>query len=235
MMMGLSIMWRIYMKKLKRRFDVIIRGNLMNFIKSSISYTNRYFREYVLRHMLIVGIIFVVTGLIAFWGVSSLPAEDLKEIYASIGEVFAEKDVTNSDGTLSFWGIFFNNLRAGAIISVMGLIPFLFIPITGVVLNSVLLGAVLAIIGSFSDESVIMLFVKYILPHGIFELPALIIEGAIGSKICAVLCRKIFGKAKDERFVDHLKGCVGIFVIYIIPLLLIAAFIEAVVLSALYL
>lgn len=235
MMMGLSIMWRTYMKKLKWRFDVIIRVILMNFIKSSISYTNKYFKEYVLRHTLIVGIIFVVTGLIAFWGVNSLPVEELKEIFASIGEMFAEKDVENSDGTLSFWGILLNNLRAGMVTSVMGLIPFLFIPIASVVLNSVILSAVLAIIGTFTGESVIMLFVKYILPHGIFELPALIIEGAIGSKICAVLSRKIFGKAKAEKFIDHIKGCLGIFVFYIVPMLLIAAFIEAVVLSALYL
>lgn len=209
--------------------------NAMNFIKDNLRFTNRYFREQVFKYVIMVGIIFVVTGLIAFWGISSLPAEDLKEIYASIGEVFAEKDVTNSDGTLSFGGIFWNNLKAGMITSVMGMIPFLFIPIASVVLNSVILGAVLAILGELTDESVIMLFVKYILPHGIFELPALVIEGAIGSKICAVICRKIFGKAKEEKFLDHIKGCLGIFVFYIIPLLLIAAFIEAVVLSALYL
>lgn len=208
---------------------------MMNFLKKTFLFTNKYFKENLLRHILIVGIILIISGIGAFFAVKSLPESVLGEIYAQISEIFQSKDVFNSDGTLSFGGIFLNNLQAGFLISILGIIPFIFLPVFYVVLNSSLVGALLAIVGNFTEESVLMILVKYILPHGIFEIPALIIEGAMGIKLCAFLCRKIFGKAKEESFLVHIKGFVGIFVYYIIPLLLVAAFIEAVVLSAIYL
>ena len=207
----------------------------MNIVKESVIFTNRYIRENLLKYIFMSGVIFIVSGLIAFLAMMSLPKDHLVEIYSIINETFVGKDVVNSDGTLSFLGIFFNNLRAGVIISLVGLIPFLFIPVLCLIINSIIISVVLVIASVFADESVIMMFIKYILPHGIFELPALIIEGAIGIKICTFLCRKIFGRAKNESLMFHIKVCLEIFAVYIIPLLLIAAFIEAVVLSALYL
>ena len=59
--------------------------------------------------------------------------------YIMIEELFEGKDVVNSDGKLSFWGIFFNNLWAG-------------------------------VIGVFTDENIVMMIIKYLLPHGIFEI-----------------------------------------------------------------
>ena len=207
----------------------------MNFIKKSIKFTNGYIKENLRKHILITSIFFVVTGIMVFFAIRSLPEETLREMYLMIGGMFDEKNVANSDGTLSFWGIFLNNVRACALTIGIGLIPFLFLATVSMFFNSALLGMILAAASGISGESAIMLLVKYILPHGVFEIPAIILSGAIGMKLCAFLCRKIFRRAKGEKFFEHIKGCVGAFVIYVIPLLLIAAFIESIVLNALYL
>lgn len=206
----------------------------MNVVKKAFSFTNKYIRENVLKCFYVSGIIFVLTGIVAFFITKALSVQMLEEIYAEIGKMLAVKDVVNDDGTLSFLGVFINNLRAGMLISVMGVIPFLFLPALYTSLNSVLVGAVIGIMDVLTDENVFMMFVKFILPHGVFEIPAIVLEGAIGIKICFFLCRKIFGRAKEESMLFHLKGYLGVHIFYIIPFLLIAAFIEAVVLGAIY-
>ena len=207
----------------------------MKLIKQGICFTNRYIKENLLKYFLIVGIIFIVFGVVAFYGMKLLPEDVISEMGKDIIELFDSKDVVNADGTLSFWGIFLNNLRAGVLISVVGLIPFLFVPIIYVIFNALIVSAIFAVVSLFTEENLFIMFIKYILPHGIFEVPALIIEGAIGAKLCAFISRKIFRRAKEEKFVNHIKGFAGSFIFYVLPLLVIAAFIEAVVLSALYL
>lgn len=207
----------------------------MNRVKQYISFTNQYIRENTLKYCLCVSAVFILSALIMFFCISVAEKQQLTELYNSIGAMLDGKNVVNSDGTLSFFGILFNNIRAGLLISVMGIAPFLFLPVLFVGLNGAVVGMIMAITGVLYNESVIILFVKYILPHGIFEIPALILEGVIGAKICMLICKKISGKARDESFLKHIKGCVGMYVLYVLPMTLIAAFIEAVVLDFLYL
>lgn len=206
----------------------------MNYIKTFFHFTNRYIKDNLLRLIAIVSIVFFFSGFAFYFAVKCLPQETLQEIYTNIAEMFAAKDVINADGSLSFLGILWNNIRAGLLISITGVIPFLFLPLLYVMLNSGLISAILAILSVLSEENVLLMVVKFILPHGIFEIPALILEGAIGMKFCAFLCRKIFGKAKGAHILLHLKGSLGVFLIYVVPLLIVAAFIEAVVLGAIY-
>ena len=207
----------------------------MNVVKEYIRFINRYIKENTIKYCIIVSAVFVLSALLMFFVVRMMPKEDVTTMYNSILEIFDSKNVTNGDGTLSFWGILINNLRAGVVISTMGFIPFLFLPILYVALNSGLIGAVMGVVDVITQQSVVEVFIKYILPHGVFEIPALILEGVIGAKICMVICKKIFGKEKEVTFLHHLKGCLGIFVVYVLPMTIVAAFIEAVVLDWLYL
>lgn len=207
----------------------------MRFLKDYIKFTNKYIKDNLITHIIINSIVFVVIGFAAFFAIKVLPTDAVNEIYANIYEMFDSKNLVNPDGTLSFFGILFNNLRAGLVISLFGFVPLLFLPLLFVVLNSGIVGAFMGIVDVMTTQNVLIMFVKYILPHGIFEIPALVIEGAIGTKICAFLCRKIFRKANGEKLLLHIKGCFGIFAFYVIPMLIIAAFIEAVVLEILFL
>lgn len=117
------------------------------------------------------------------------------------------------------WFIFRNNLSV-AFFSVIfgiffGIFPFLTVISNGYVLGFVAEKSVSAI-GVFS---LIKLF-----PHGIFELPAIFISLAFGLKLGMFVFSKDPGKYLKNIFKESMRA----FVFVIVPLLLIAAIIETV-------
>lgn len=112
--------------------------------------------------------------------------------------------------------IFLNNIKAsfiGVVSGILfGVIPFFIISFNGYLLGFVSRGAV-------SAGGVKVLW--KILPHGIFELPAIILSIGIGMKIGIDILR--FGK---KNLKHNLVNSFKVFVLIIFPLLLIAAIIE---------
>lgn len=206
----------------------------MNKIKKYIRLTYGYSKSNITKNFIICGIVFFAAMIVGFFAMFAVPDEVIKEITKSIGDVFDSKRVITDGGNISFIGLLLNNLLACFMMFILGFIPFLFLPVFYEGLNGMLVGVVLGIIHVMGEENGLIAFVKFILPHGIFEIPAMVLAGAIGLKLCVLLCRKIFGKAREEKLSCHIKGCLGIYVTYIIPLLIAAAFIEGVVLELLY-
>lgn len=196
--------------------------NNMNFIKKSVCFTNKYIRENLMKCILVNGIAFVVFTIIVFLIVKTLPDETLREIFNGFAEM------VGADGkSTTALEYFAHNFRIDVVMGLLGMIPFLFLPILVVIFNAGLLGAAVAVVGELIGESSFMWFIKYILPHGIFEIPAMIIAGAMGTRLCIFLCRKILKKANDEKFSYHIKGCIGTYIVYLILMVLIAGIIES--------
>ncbi|SHH20801.1 stage II sporulation protein M [Anaerosphaera aminiphila DSM 21120] len=126
---------------------------------------------------------------------------------------------TNKNFGLS---LFINNLRAVSLMILTGFIPFLFIPIFILVLNGIIIGALPMLTGT----NFVSTMVFGILPHGIFELSAIILGASFGVMICLTIVRKIIGKNTVE-FKILLKYILKKYVFVIIPLLVIAAIVEA--------
>ena len=63
-----------------------------------------------------------------------------------------------------------------------------------------------------------------ILPHGIFEIPAFIISGAIGILLAQSLINEWYNGTDTA---EDAKKFARIFILYVLPLVAIAAFIEA--------
>lgn len=123
-------------------------------------------------------------------------------------------------------GIFLNNLKAATYAVVMGIIPFIFIPFFNIATNGLVTGAVISSASIVSGKSAAELFVLGILPHGIFEIPALVISISLG----IVLCREV---SKGLLRKPHLKLGILIekiaktFVLLVLPLLVVAALVES--------
>ncbi len=105
-------------------------------------------------------------------------------------------------------GIFFNNAFASilALLSGLGagLIPLLFM-----LSNGMVIGIVLEMIIQGRRREGITLFLVGILPHGIFELPAVLISTAIGLKlgysvIKSVLARKDLVIRRPDKRLAHI-------------------------------
>jgi stage II sporulation protein M len=129
------------------------------------------------------------------------------------------------NGNISLVQLFLNNVEASVLGILVGLIPFFFLPVLGIISNSAVLGLL------FSSSQVaafplwkIILF--GIMPHGIFELSAVLLSYAMGICICWNLTKKIVGHRKREHMKELLQNCFRVTVLIVIPLLIIAALVE---------
>lgn len=117
-----------------------------------------------------------------------------------------------------FLAILFNNsftLFIVVFLSVIFGLPAFF----SLILNGALLGTILKSGISFER------FFWGIVPHGIFELPTFLIGGALGLKIGKESLKAVFGK--ENTLNESLKLAKVLFLKLILPLLILAAFIES--------
>ncbi len=110
-----------------------------------------------------------------------------------------------------------NNLKSSLIAVISGILLGVF-PIIIALVNGYFLGFVANKSVLVSGYSVL----ARLLPHGIFELPALIISLGIGLKLGTVL----FAKNKSEALRYNIENSLRVFIFIVLPLLIIAGIIE---------
>jgi stage II sporulation protein M len=113
-----------------------------------------------------------------------------------------------------------------ALIFVLGLFSFGVLGILLYMLNIGIIGGLYALIELLGMNPLPM-FAAGVLPHGIFELPALMIGSAIALYMGAALVTPQTGKSMGEVIIELLADWVKIFLGIVIPLLAVAAVIEA--------
>lgn len=173
-------------------------GDSWNFLKDSKKYI--YFMAFV----------FLFGGIIGF--AFSNRFGFLDEILRNIVEQVRGKGPID----LMFF-IFQNNAKSAFFGLVLGVIFGIF-PLINSLGNGVILGYVLSITWQISG---IKEFWR-LLPHGIFELPAIFISLGLGLRIGMA----IFSKKGRANFNETFKKSLWIFLLIVIPLLVLAAIIE---------
>jgi uncharacterized membrane protein SpoIIM required for sporulation len=123
--------------------------------------------------------------------------------------------------------LFFNNTRAVFVIFLVGMVSFSVLGMLAYILNISLIGGLFGAIQLIGGIPVWPLFLGGVLPHGIFELPALLAGSAamlyFGVAFVTPQSGRSFGEAGVELFADWCKIYAGI----VVPLMAIAAVIEA--------
>ena len=127
-------------------------------------------------------------------------------------------------GRVDVLALFGNNVRATVFSIAYGFIPFIYLPALSIGINSLLLGL---FAGVYVNNGISLLaYFAGIVPHGVFELPALIL--ALSSGI--YLCRKVTDYVRHNKkgvMGPLMKDLLRLFVMHIIPLLVAAAVMEA--------
>ena len=168
--------------------------------------------------IIVIFLLFSATITVGWVGTMQHPAigENLMKLF--------EKDVAGqimgNDSTDIFVKLFFNNLEA-CILLFLGGASFGILTIFIMSLNGILIGAIMEIV--HKDHSVTFIAAA-ILPHGIFEIPAFIISGALGILLAQSLINEWYNGADTA---ENAKIFARTFIVYVIPLVAIAAFIEA--------
>lgn len=123
--------------------------------------------------------------------------------------------------------IFFNNSLKTLLVIVLGML-FGVLPVFFLLLN----GWVIAIVFYLSAQSRgLGISLLAILPHGAFELPAVLLGTSIGLRLGVHAIRRFLGRS-ETTIRQELGLALRCFLTIIVPLLIVAAFIEAFITSA---
>jgi stage II sporulation protein M len=140
-----------------------------------------------------------------------------EEIFNLIAEILAMFEGLNIFQTIAL--IFFNNARASLISILLGTL-FGILPLIIVLTNGYIIGFVVRLV---TEESSFIETWR-LLPHGIFEIPAILISIGLGLRIGI----NLFTKTGKKDFFNNLNKSLKVFIIFIVPLLIIAAIIEGI-------
>jgi stage II sporulation protein M len=186
-------------KKIKKQESFNgVYSECFKFIKSSKNY---------LLFTIAVFILFAVFGYFA-----KLPGEFESRLLAMLKEI-AERFVgLNLFETI--WKIFSNNLLVSLMALILGVFFGIF-PILATISNGILVGFVAR--KAVDAEGILILW--RLMPHGIFELPAVFISISLGIKLGFELMKK-------DSLKENFRNSIYVFVFIVVPLLAIAALIE---------
>lgn len=195
----------------------------MKSIKQVYNKVLNYIKNKLLKIIIVCSILFIICMISGiFFGIKY--QSETQQILKSFIE--NKSDIISDSGNISAFGIIKNNVVACIVSIIIGFFPFIFLPILTLSLNGFVLGITLGIGKSLQNMSMIKILLLGILPHGIFEIPAIIISIAIGLNLCLCITKKIIGKY-NEKIIDDIKESILVFACIIIPLLIVAGIVEA--------
>ena len=196
----------------------------MDFVKKQAVLARQFYREQLRTTHLWCTVAFLALA-VAAGLVFGLFAQEAKAIVESFMAEVQQSGLLQEDGSISPLALLGNNLQATLTAAVMGFVPFVFLPVFSLVVNSVVIGAVLALSGSMGMP-VWQMVLLGLAPHGIFEVPAITLGIAMGIYLCRQMngvLRKRPGTPRLEAILPHL---VRVAVFGVVPLLVLAALVE---------
>ena len=134
--------------------------------------------------------------------------------------------LSGSSGGLSAGTLFWHNLQAELVIFALGIFSFGVLSVLGFIGNFALIGAVLGAMPSVG-LSPWLVFVNGILPHGILELPSVVLLSAAALHMGLRLVTPEEGRSIGETMIVTFADVIKILVAVCIPLLIVAALLEA--------
>lgn len=178
--------------------------------------TTQFFRKNLLKPFLILFGMAILLTVVFYMIYSKNPADAVEEIQSF---KMANASLMSESNNISFWGLFFNNIRAGTIYIFLGFLAPLSLFMVVVLAKS--LGAALVYSETQRAIPVLQIVFMGILPHGIFEWSAVFLCIALGLYIGTYWLKK---KLYEWRILA--KYAAIIYFSVIVPLMFIAAFVE---------
>lgn len=151
-------------------------------------------------------------------------------IVEQFAQMLQQSGMASDDGNVVFSALLLNNLSAMVMATVYGLLPFIRLPALALGVNSATLGL---FAGYYVHQGIpLWKYLTGILPHGIFEIPALILSAALGLYLCRTVSDALLGK-QTGSVGAAVRQCGQILLWWALPLIAAAAVIETYVTPAL--
>jgi len=183
-------------------------------------YECREYREYGKYGTYIVAITLIfAASMIAGYGYAVLnPSESARFVEELSAEFGWLMDLSPLE---IFLVIFLNNAIKALLVIIFGLL--IIIPVGFVAYNGWILGIVIC---EQARTSGYLFVVAGILPHGIIELPMIIVSAALGTRLGVMAFSRMKGTISNKDILSEIKRSVNFYLRWILPLLFIAALIE---------
>lgn len=168
--------------------------------------------------VIITSLLLLSTVLIGWVGTSEHP--EIGEEFMRLFQKQVAGQVTGGSDLVISGKIFVNNLEA-CLLLFLGGASFGILTIFIMSLNGIVIGAIMEIVHRAHSAAFVA---AAILPHGIFEIPGFVIAGALGVMFSHSLVDEYYGKGDVAA---EMQGLARQFVLLVIPLLAVAALVEA--------
>ena len=196
----------------------------MNALKEQLSLLGQFLRT-DFRKVFIGCLLAMALAIILGFVVGSLSPETVNTVLEQFMAMVEDAGIMDSDGNISPFGLLTNNWSAMLLAVVYGFVPFLFLPASSIVSNGLLIGLLAA---WYHGNGMSMgLYLAGILPHGIFELPALVIAAACGVCLCRNMSRIVTSSPRRVPMVELLSNLLRVLLFLVMPMTVVAAFLEA--------
>lgn len=200
----------------------------MSWLKQQHHALWRFYREELGETLLVTAAAFVIICLLAFAvGIFFPNLPDLVVCYFQ--QLLESNDILTDEGGIDLLALFGNNLRACGVSILYGFIPFLYLTALALGTNALILGVFAAFF--INNGTSLLVYFAGIIPHGIFELSALLLAFSGGF----LLCRRItqYVRKNTKGVIKPLMlNLLRVFIMHILPLLAIAAVVETYVTPA---
>lgn len=193
-------------------------------LKEQFSLLRSFLRTGFQKNAVLCAAGFLAAGIIGYFiGISS--PDMVETVIESFLENAENSGVIQEDGTISAFALLANNWTAMLISAAYGFLPFVFLPVTSLAVNGFILGISGAMYQIYGQSAA--LWLAALLPHGIFELTALVLSIACGIHLCISINRVIIGSRSRTPMVETLCDLLRVMLLLVAPLTIAAAFIEA--------
>lgn len=182
----------------------------------------QFYRETFGEALLMTAAAFLIICLLGF-GVSLFSRSIPELVLNYFTQMVQDGNIITDDGIIHFGALLINNLRAAAISVLYGFIPFIYLTALAVGMNALIIGVLAAYY--VNSGTSLLIFFAGILPHGVFELPALLIAFALGLLLCRRTTQYVRKNTKG-MMKPLLCNIARSFVMHVLPLLVMAAVAE---------
>lgn len=166
-------------------------------------------------------LLFIIAGTLGFITAQQFPMQTEQAVEQTMEELSFIKDLGLFD---LFLLISSNNVIKAFFMMLLGILWGI-IPVLFILLNGYAIGMIVSITLAESGIATILLGT---LPHGVLEIPAVVLAASYGVWLGERFVKKL---RKETALNIHVKKSIGVFLKIILPLLVIAAFIETFITS----
>ena len=182
----------------------------------------QFYRETFGEALLMTAAAFLIICLLGF-GVSLFNKSIPEFVVNYFTQMVQDSNIVTDEGAIRFGALLANNLRAAVFSVLYGFIPFIYLTALAVGMNALILGVLAAYY--VSNGTSLLIYFAGVLPHGVFELSALLITFALGLLLCRRITQYIRKNTKG-MMKPLLCNIARSFVMHVVPLLVVAAAVE---------